>query len=368
MTKQNVIASAYFASDDVIFAVRNDESSKGLRVDRLASAERKRPGHQANMEEDLNTALVGIQRLMKEGEALKAVVLICPGPFMTINKSDLEDYGKIGRNAEVKNWRQKNPKEAFRGLLLQAFGDEEGRKPVIYIYNQAGATAVGEYMRLYGDQIRHADSPGKLLKNIGSHLFVVADASIDAALITDGEPYHGLSTMNVGHHAVLPVGENPATLDNLQCAAHPGRPCLNSLASLNAVKRRWPGTHYEDFKASDDLEKLSLIAFYIAQMLANVTLTTTPAKIIIGGRIVDNPHMTNFIREHLVRLLQDHEWPEIYPGYPDLQTPDDFLQQQEDRDSGVKGGLHVLARVLVKDNNKDNIASFDAYKKGLFPL
>lgn len=366
MTQKLMIASAYFASDNVIFAVREDDSTQGFDVDRERSAEQKSPGRSDNMEDDLQTARNGILRLLKEGEVLKAVVLICPGPFRTIDKHS-RLYGFIGRNAEVRNWREKNPLDVFRKLLIERLG-EEGRKTVIYIYNQAGATAVGEYMRLYGDQIRYADSPGKLVKKIGSHLFVVADASIDAALITDGEPYHGLSTMNVGHHAVLPVDENTETLFNLSCAAHPGRPCLNSLASLNAIKKRWPGTYYADFKASDDVEKLSLIAFYIAQMLANVTLTTTPAKIIIGGRIVDNPYMTNFIREHLVRLLQDDEWPEIYPGYPELQIPDNFLQQQEDRDSGVKGGLHVLARVLVKDNNEENIASFDAYKKGLFPL
>lgn len=365
MTETKVIASAYFASDDVIYAIREDQSSLGEKVDRKKSAQ-NHPGPDS-MAKDLETALNGILSLMENDHELTAVILICPGPFRTIDKND-PLYGLIGRNAEVRNWRSKNAKEMFRKLLIGRLGTDKGRTPIIYIYNQAGATAVGEFMRLYGDGIRFADSPGKFLKNIGSHLFVIADSSIDAALITEGEPYHGLSTMNVGHHAVLPVDEDPEMLLKLECHAHRERPCLNNFASLDAIKKRWPGMAYAQFRESTDMEKLSRIAFYIAQMLANVTLTTTPAKIVVGGRITDNRYMTTLIREHLTDLLDDDEHEEIYPGYPQLQDPEKFVVQQGDRDSGVKGGLHVLARVLIKDNNKENIASFDAYKKGLYPL
>lgn len=366
MTEKQVIASAYFASDKVIYAVRDDRSSGGLRVDRKDSAEELSPGASGNVEADLMTALDGIQELMTENEVLRAVVLICPGPFRTIDKEDKENYGKIGRNCEVKNWREKNVIATFRDLACEHMGPKAGEKLIIYIYNQAGATAVGEFMHLYGQAIRATSDKGRLLRELGSHLFVVADLSIDAALMTRGEPYHGLSTMNVGHHAIYPK-ENPKEISRISCQAHPSRPCLNSLASLNAIQRRWPGTSYADFKKSNDVEKLSLIAFYIAQMLANVTLTTTPAKIVIGGRIRDNPYITPYIRKHFYKLLKDGENPEVYPGYDQIKDVESFIIEQDDRDSGVKGGLHVLHRVLVKDFDQDNVAHFNNYVAPFFP-
>lgn len=365
MTEKPMIASAYFASDDVIFAVRRHGSTDGVVVDRKRSAERKQPGDDDNVITDLRTALDGMKSLMQNGETFKAVILICPGPFRTIDKND-SLYGFIGRNAEVPNWRQKNVLAMFQELLIEDFG-EKGKKPALYIYNQAGATAVGEFMHRYGQDIRNTKDKGDLLQEIGSHLFVVADTSIDAALMTRGEPYHGLSTMNVGHHAIYPK-EDPAVLNelNLVCHAHPNRPCLNSLASLNAIKARWKGMSSSDFKATEDAEKLSLIAFYIAQMLANVTLTATPARIVIGGRIRRNQYMVPYIREHFRKMLSDAEHPEIYPGYEQINNLEDFIVEQDDDDAGVKGGLHVLHRILTKLGRK-NISDFNRYVTPFFP-
>jgi len=366
MAQKQIIASAYFASDKVIYAVRNDRSSKGFSIGRKDSAEQVKPNASGNMKTDLDTALKGIRELMAEDEILRAVVLICPGPFATIDKNDHDNYGKIGHNAEVENWRGKNAKAMFRGLLVDLLGQDVGERPIIYIYNQAGATAVGEFMHLHGQTIRAAKDKSDLLQKLGSHLFVVADSSIDAALITRGEPYHGLSTMNVGHHAIYPK-EDLESLPDVKCKAHPQRPCLNSLASLNAIKKRWPGTYYADFKASDDVEKLSLIAFYIAQMLANVTLTTTPTRIVIGGRIRDNPYMIPYIRQHFGKLLNDVEHHEVYPGYAEIKDTETFIIEQDDPDSGVKGGLHVLNRILVKDFDRENVAHFNNYVAPFFP-
>ena len=124
----------------------------------------------------------------------------------------------------------------------------------------------------------------------------------------------------------------------------------------------------KEFSCCTDKSKISRIAFYIAQMLANVILSVSPAKIVIGGRIKDNPHMIPMIRQHIDYLLRDQENPEIYPGYPQINDLDSFIVEQDYRDSGVKGGLHVLARTLIKEHDESNIASFEAYKKGLYPL
>ena len=361
--KQLVVASAYFASDDVIYAVRHDNATTGERIDRVPVADSV--PDEEKMDADLRSAALGINSLLGEHEKIRAVVLICPGPFRTIDKRS-HLYGEIGWNAEVRYWREKNAITMFRKHLINELGDE-AKDVEIYIHNQAGATAVGEYLHAYGDLIRRSDSRGILHKQLGNHLYVVADYTIDAALIVEGEPFHGLSTMNVGHHAVIPVDEDDETLERLKNSTHPERPCLNSLASLDAIKKRWPGMHSEKFSACTDTSKVSRIAFYIAQMLANVILSVSPAKIVIGGRIKDNPRIISMIRQHIDYLLRDQENPEIYPGYPQINDLNSFIVEQDDRDSGVKGGLHVLARTLVKEHDESNIASFEAYKKGRYP-
>lgn len=362
--KQLVVASAYFASDDVIYAVRHDNATTGERIDRVPVADSV--PDEEKMDADLRSAALGINSLLWEHEKIRAVVLICPGPFRTIDKRS-HLYGEIGWNAEVRYWREKNAIAMFRKHLTKELG-RDAKDVEIYIHNQAGVTAVGEYLHTYGDLIRRSDSRGMLHKQLGNHLYVVADYSIDAALIVEGEPFHGLSTMNVGHHAVIPVDEDDETLERLKCSAHPDRPCLNSLASLDAIKKRWPDLHSEKFKECTDLDKVSRIAFYIAQMLANVILSVSPAKVVIGGRIKENPLVIPTIREHLDYLLRDSENPEIYPGYSQINGLENFLVEQSEQDSGVKGGLHVLARTLTKEHDVSNITSFEAYKKGLYPL
>ena len=78
--KKLVIASAYFASDKVIFAVRDDGAATGFRVDKVDAAGESVPDDQ-KMEEDLHSAVEGIKNLLTHTEKLRAVVLICPGPF-----------------------------------------------------------------------------------------------------------------------------------------------------------------------------------------------------------------------------------------------------------------------------------------------
>lgn len=363
---RTAIASAYFASDDVIFAVRDTEVPTDIRVDRVPVSEGvPEPDRAAS---DLAKAALGIKTLLN-GAELVGVSLICPGPFRTIDKSS-EFYGRIGRNADVPHWRSKNAIALFRERLRDNLGQDADRV-VIYLYNQGGATAKGEFRLMYQSRLSNARRDGRLgeeLKTIGNHLFIVADWSIQAGLIVAGEPFHGLSTLNVGHHSVVPApGDTFAMAGDLSCNVHPRRPCLNSLASLEAIKHRWPKMKPKVFIETEDVAAVSLIAFYIAQMLADVLLITTPAKIVIGGRIADNIMFLPSLRRHLRYLILDHENPEIYPGYPEMQDLSEFITTQQDRDSGVKGGLYIVDR-LIRKSREDNIALLEAYQTGIQPL
>ena len=118
--KKLVIASAYFASDYVIYAVRHDGATTGEDVDRVLVADDV--PDEEKMEADLGAAALGIKKKLKKNEKLRAVALICPGPFRTIDK-DSHLYGEIAHNAEVRYWREKNAIQLFRKRLVSEMGE-----------------------------------------------------------------------------------------------------------------------------------------------------------------------------------------------------------------------------------------------------
>jgi fructokinase len=222
------------------------------------------------------------------------------------------------------------------------------------MYGKAGATSIGDYLGRHADSIRervkNEEFERDIYKDIGNYLHITADSSIRAALVVEGEPFHGEAAMEVGHHAVLPAKIDQEHRDRLSCPAHPQRPCLNSLASLPAIKRRWKELENTAFKDIKDTEKVSLVSWYISQMVSNVILSTSPAKVVVGGRIADNQKFLELLRKHVFYLLMDREYPgEVYPGYTELQDMEDFISWQTDKDAGVKGGIYLLFRLLLKE-------------------
>jgi hypothetical protein len=351
-----IVASAYFAADAAIVATRSKGAATDVDPVRLEGA--------TDPETDLDRAAGKILD-DAQGRRVAGVCLLCPGPFVTIDKSS-PDYGRVSTTTSARKWEGVHAIDLFRDRLI-AYG-YDGPMPRIIAYNQAGGTAMGDYFRRYGPALAAANSRGAAalaaaFKALGNHLYIVADEGIGAGLIVNGEPFHGESTLDVGHQTIT-VMEN--TLPK-RCPLHPRRPCLNSVASLSAIRARW-GMENEDFVRCADPEKVGLIARYIAQMLSNVVLTLSPKRIVVGGRIAANELFLPALREELAYHLSIAGRDDLHPGYfqrPDLSR---LILSQTDRHCGVRGGLMVIERALALDNEEaSGVIDLGRRKGAIYP-
>ncbi len=75
--------------------------------------------------------------------------------------------------------------------------------------------------------------------------------------------------------------------------------CLEGLASGEALRQRWgaPGEELER------LEVWELEADYLALGLANIVLTISPERLIVGGGVASTPGLLELVRERLPRVL-----------------------------------------------------------------
>lgn len=113
--------------------------------------------------------------------------------------------------------------------------------------------------------------------------------------------------------------------------------CLEGLASGPAVEKRW---NIKPANIPDDHFAWNLEAFYLAQAIANYTLTFAPDMIILGGGIMHKAHLLPKIKVEFLKLLN---------GYFPIRSVDDYLTLPAlENNSGIIGGL-LLAQDLLNN-------------------
>lgn len=61
-----------------------------------------------------------------------------------------------------------------------------------------------------------------------------------------------------------------------------------------------------------EMGHIIIIAYYLAQALVNYTLILRSEKIILGGGVMDQPRMIDFVREEFSLLLANYVEPRIW--------------------------------------------------------
>jgi len=279
------------------------------------------------------------------------ICLVAPGPFDTIKRQD-ENYGKISRFAPS-GWKNQN----IIKLLKEALSSHTkglDKRALFLLFNGPGAAAQGHYYATENrDEIDFQLNTPKLR---GNYFHIIVDDLVHAALITRGKILHGKSTLNVGHHAVLPIGEDIPP----KCPIHPQRPCLNRFVSMATLLERFHVERFEDItplKIDQDIyyKIVHETAHYVAQMAANVSLTTTPRRIVLGGRIAKLDGFDGYFRKAFGALLRTSEAGILYPGYEDLKNLNTMIEKQIDVDCGVFGGLDLIVDKLNETGPSDNV-------------
>jgi predicted NBD/HSP70 family sugar kinase len=182
------------------------------------------------------------------------------------------------------------------------------------------------------------------------YVFVVADEGINATIIANGSPLRGRNHSELGHviiqrHPQDKHGEGSCTRHTFDC--------LEGVASLAAIRERWKINPERFVKSPKSELAVHLTSFYLAQLVCNLIMTTSPRHIVLGGRIVENPHVITLVREWTKNLLspktQYENSKRLYPGYDEAQDPKSLIQKLEARNHGLYGCLIAGQRSAFPD-------------------
>ena len=86
------------------------------------------------------------------------------------------------------------------------------------------------------------------------------------------------------------------------CEFH-GANCVEGLAAGPAIAKRWgrPGKELEPSHPAWDLE-----ARYLALLCVNLVLMASPARIILGGGVMQQAQLIDLVRQNFVEFLNDY--------------------------------------------------------------
>jgi fructokinase len=138
-------------------------------------------------------------------------------------------------------------------------------------------------------------------------VYLTVGTGIGGGAIIQGRSLHGLLHPEMGHMLVARV---PGDTRPSSCPFH--HSCLEGLASGTAIQLRFgaPKTLPPEHQA------WTLAAAYLGQALATIVTILSPQRMVIGGGVMQQPHLLPRIRESCASALQ---------GYvPGLQSARDF--------------------------------------------
>ena len=168
-------------------------------------------------------------------------------------------------------------------------------------------------------------------RNLDDFIYITVGTGIGGGAVSAGKLLHGEGHPEMGHLRI--------PHDTIQdpfpgsCPFHGD--CLEGLASGTAMSKRWgcnPSELEETHRAWD------LEATYLADALANLTLTLCPARFILGGGVMEQSHLFDKIRRKLSQRLA---------GYVSLPNLKEFIIPPAlGAQAGILGAM-ALAQDLI---------------------
>lgn len=210
-----------------------------------------------------------LERYASAGE-LDAVGLAAFGPV------------NVDRSSPSYGWITSTPKAGWRNTdIPHALG--LGDAMPLQVVSDVTGSAVGE----------QRSGAGIGMRNIA---YVTVGTGVGAGFAADGVPFLQRSHPEMGH---LPVRRYPGDTFPGNCPFHGD--CLEGLVSGPAIRARWgrPGEQLGALRS----EAVPLLAFYVAQLLAAVTYTVAPDRIVLGGGVLKLPGLLQASREGLAGVV-----------------------------------------------------------------
>ena len=127
-------------------------------------------------------------------------------------------------------------------------------------------------------------------------VYITVGTGVGGGVLSGGKLVHGLVHPEVGHMLLRPLPED--ALPHGVCPYHDG--CLEGLASGPALAARVEG---DARMLPDDHPVFALEAAYLAQMCANLIVTLSPQRILLGGGVMQREALFPAVRARTLKLL-----------------------------------------------------------------
>jgi fructokinase len=172
-------------------------------------------------------------------------------------------------------------------------------------------------------------------KNCRDFIYLTIGTGIGGGIISNGHPLHGMIHPEVGHMFI----PHDLTIDPFAgiCPSH--HDCLEGLASGPSIKARW-GQASETL--TPDHPAWQIESTYIAYALANLSLSLSPQRFILGGGVMKIPGLIDSVREKTVGFLNGYIQSETILMHTDI-----FIQLPGLGDRAGMLGAVALAKTLA---------------------
>jgi len=183
-------------------------------------------------------------------------------------------------------------------------------------------------------------------RNVADLVYVTIGTGIGGALMSGGRAINGSMHPEIGHMQI--AREEGDTEFEGSCLFH-GAACLEGLASGPAITVRWKTPAHE---LGMDHSGWELQSKYLATMCANLALILSPRRIILGGGVMQQPHLFPMIRSNLQQKLAYY--------LPQLNTAADFEQfvvpAELGQKAGIFGAILMAQRLTLNHSRQDGFA------------
>ena len=126
-------------------------------------------------------------------------------------------------------------------------------------------------------------------RGLDTFLYVTIGTGIGGGGLVNGKPMHGMAHPEMGH---MRIPRHPDDDYPGRCPYHGD--CLEGLAAGPAIAGRWgkPG----EALGAETGDAVALEAFYLGTAMANLIVTVSPERIILGGGVMGMPGLLDATR------------------------------------------------------------------------
>ncbi len=246
---------------------------------------------------------------------LKALGIACFGPINLNKKS--ETYGDILHTPKIP-WRNYPMVKTLHEILPDI--------PIGFDTDVNGAL-LGEVT--WG-----------VAKGLTDAVYFTIGTGIGGGVMSGGKFVHGMLHPEIGH---LRLAVEAGELENFKGICPNHETCFEGMASGPAIEARWGKPAKE---LIDKAEVWELEAAYIAQAMADVIMTLSPQKIILGGGVMHQKQLFPLIRRKTLEKING------YIDTKELRNIDTYIVPASLNDNqGIKGAIKLAVDALEEEQD-----------------